>query len=248
MILSNKSVLIVFLAFLSGVFCISLPVCAEEYPIVIEAEISVVLSAERDGVLTFLNVDVGDWVEKDEVIGEVYHKELMLQKEQSVSRIEYMKVQLENLTKLNEKGLVPDEELAKVQMEYQVNQKEIDIYEAMIQRSRIKAPFPGLVVERKTEPYEWVRNGQPVVEIYGANKLRAVADIPAEVAFRLNEGQKVNIFFPDLNKETEAVLSVFSPRVDVRSNTVKVYWKVTPRIGKQRLVPGMKGIVKFGSQ
>lgn len=221
-------------------------IAAETFPAVVEAEVRAVISAEREGVLTRLPVGAGDRIASGGVLAEVFHQDLILQKELHEATREYHQIQVENLDRLNARGMVTDEELAKARMDLEVNQKEIRMVENQIRRSTIRAPFGGVVIRREVEPHEWVRPGQPVVELYDPKALRIVADIPAELAFRLKEGDAHRFFFPDLNRELSATLRVFTPQVDVRSNTVKVFWSVPT--GQRELLPGTKGVWRIDAE
>ena len=221
-------------------------VWADEFPVVVEAEVRATLSAERSGVLSKLNVDVGDYIKKGRTVGVVFHDDIVLKKQQREVSKKYKDVQLENLTKLNEKGLATDEEVAKAKMDSVVNEKEIRIIQTEIDRSRIRAPFSGRVIERLVQPHEWVTPGKEVIKMYAPRKLRIVADIPADIAVEWEKAKEDILFFPDLNKEVKAKIKVFAPEVDVRSNTIKVYWTVSSKeMKKADLLPGMKGILKI---
>ncbi len=232
-----------------GLVAVVAPGAAEQFPAVVEAEVRAVIAAEQEGVLYDLDVDVGDGVGAGQVLAVVFHRDLTLKLEQEEATREYFEVLVENMTKLNEKGLVTNEELAKARMESEVNAKEIERYQSMIERSHIKAPFSGLVVSRQIQPHEWVRPGQPVIELYDPRKLRIVADIHANIAHRMKAGESHPIFFPDLDQEVPAKVAVFAPQVDVRSNTIKVYWRVDGAKGRKAgLLPGMKGVLQLGSE
>jgi membrane fusion protein, multidrug efflux system len=217
--------------------------------VVVEAESRAVLAAELEGVLTYLEVDVGDPVKNGAVLAEVYHQDRLLHRERLGATRTYLEILVENLTRLNEKGLATDEELAKAEMDLKVNAKEIEIVESQINRAQVRAPFSGTVVTRHIQPHEWVQPGQPVVEIYDPRKLRVVADISADVAVSMKAGDKQSLRFPDLGESVTAKVTVFSPQVDVRSNTIKVFWSVGARDARRvGLLPGMKGVLEYGAE
>lgn len=218
---------------------------AEEFPVIVEAEEQAVISAEREGVLTALKVNTGDAVRRNGLMAVVYHQDLVLRKELYQANTEYLKTKVENISRLSEKGLSTDEELALARKELAVNGKEINIIESEISRSLIHAPFSGIIINREVQPHEWVKPGQPVVEMYDPNELRIVADIPSEIAVNMKKGQTDVLFFPALKREVTAELKVFTPHVDVRSNTIKIYWSVQET---DDLLPGMKGVLKLGKQ
>jgi len=195
----KQKYIILSLSFLVILLCGSLCM-ADEFPVVVEAEVRAVLSAEQEGVLSSLNVDTGSRVKKGETLAVVFHNDLILKKEQNGYKREYLIKQVENLGKLNEKKLVTDEELARAKMELAVNEKESSIFDTYIEHSKIRSPFSGVVVTRHIQPHEWVKPGQPVVELYDPDKLKIVADIPSETALSFKPGESHILFFPDLKK------------------------------------------------
>jgi RND family efflux transporter MFP subunit len=221
---------------------------AEQFPAVIEAESKAVVAAEREGVLMELHIDVGDRVKKGDLIATVFHKDMLIKKQQYEATRKFLTRMVENLTKLNEKGMATDDEKAKAEMDLAVNLKETEILQNMIDRSQVRAPFSGVIVNRQIQPHEWIRAGQPVSEMYDPDKLRIVADIPAEIAVGLKSGRTDTFYFPDVKQDVKAKFKLSFPQVDVRSNTVKIYWVVEPAERKKaHLVPGMKGVLKLGS-
>lgn len=219
---------------------------ADRYPVVVEAQVKAVIAAERAGVLSRLRVDAGDRVKKGRVLATVFHEGLVLRKELYEANKKYFAFQVDNLTKLNEKGIATDQELEKARMDLAVNSKEIGMVQTEIDRSVIRAPFSGVVVNRQVQPHEWVTPGKPVVEMYNPAKLRVVADLPSNVGVNLKPGRTDSFYFPDLKSEVEGKLQVVVPRVDVRSNTIKVYWRVN-RAQAKELMPGMKGILEIAA-
>jgi len=57
-------------------------------------------------------------------------------------------------------------------LEAQVSQAELDAAADNIQRRQIKAPIPGMVVQRYRHVGEWVKEGDPVVHIIRMDRLR----------------------------------------------------------------------------
>ncbi len=98
----NRFVAVLFLLLAASSF----PAYAEQFPVVVEAKVRAEISAEREGVLFKLNVDVGNSVKKNALLASVFNRELVLRKEQLEATRKYLDVQVENKTKLNEKGMV----------------------------------------------------------------------------------------------------------------------------------------------
>ncbi len=220
---------------------------AEQFPVVVEAEEMATVPAQRGGgVLTHLNVSVGDRVAKGDVLGVVFHKDMSLKKRELEAKKRYLETQLENLTRLNEKGMSTDIELAKAKTDLTVSRIGMQLADMQIGKSFIKAPFSGVIVTTHIRVHEWVSGG-PLVDMYNPEALRIVAGIPSEIAVTFKPGREDILFFPDIGQEVKATFKVLSPQVDVRSGTIKVYWTVSKgELKKARLLPGMKGVLKLG--
>ena len=217
----------------------------ESYPVIFEAVQHAVLSAERPGVLNQFDADVGKAVKKGSVIASVDTKELGLRKKRAEQMVKYLSVQVKDLSKLSKEGLATNESLAKAQMENEAARTDIEIIKHQIGKSYIRAPFSGVVVRRLVQPHEWVTEGQPVVEIVDPGKLKAIANIPSYLAVALKKGDKHTFVVHDLNISITGTVNAVAPEVDERSNTAQVIWNVE-NLEKTKLLPGMKGEVRFG--
>lgn len=213
------------------------------YPAIFEANQKAVLSAERSGVLTQLNCDVGDTVKKGAVIGRLDTAELGLKKKRAETALKHLNVQVSELTSLKKRGLATNEDVARAVMERDVTKTDVDLIKRQIADSLIVAPFNGVIVRRNAQPHEWVTAGQPVVDMVNLDNIRAIANIPANIAVNLKPEAVHAFFVSDLNAEVEGTVLTVAPEVDERSNTVQVIW--TMKKGDRQLLPGMKGEVRI---
>jgi len=227
-----------------GALCTVSLAQAAGFPVVIEAKRVAVLSAERAGVLDKFAIEPGQTVKAKQVLAELNSTELRLEIKRQKHRLTYLQAKFENLRRLNQSGLAPDEQVAEIRMERDVVQAEISVLSHYISRSRIRAPFSGRVVERQVRQHEWVTAGQPLLSMVDPKQLRATANLPTPVAITLKVGAEHSVEIPALPGQPIAVkvLSV-SPQVEVQSDTVQVMWQVVkPPV---KLLSGMKGVVRL---
>lgn len=208
-------------------------------PVIVEAHSRVILSAEADGTLTKLPVETGDEVKKGQLLANVFTGHLGLERKSMRHNYSYKNTEVENLQRLNQRGLSTDEELAKAKMERNIVKAKIDALSLKIARSAIRAPFNGRVVQTLVEQHEWVKAGQPVVEVIDTDRLRVVANLPSMLAVKLVLGDQKKVRVRDLNQVVDVTLTSMTPAVDEQSNTVRTYWEVIGGAGK--LLAGMKG-------
>lgn len=208
-------------------------------PVIFEAQNRATLSAERDGVLVAFDVDTGKRVKKGTVLARVDSGDLALGKKRHELNLKFLNAQLDNLSKLNARGLATDEEVEKAKMESGVTRTDIDILRRQIVHSRIVAPFTAVVVKRLVQPHEWVTAGQPVVELVDPVSLRVVGNVFSEDAVNIKIGDEHRVHVNAIGTDIVAKVKAITPAVDEQSNTVLVVWSVVQ--GHSKLLAGMKG-------
>lgn len=240
----------IFLA-ICFIVCWSSNLLAQEaYPVLFESVKMAVLSSKRTGVLESLKFDIGDTVKKGDTIASVDSKEVSLLQKRSELVLKHMNVQVENLTKLNQRGLATTEDLAEARKERDIARTDIEIFKRQISNSNITAPFDCIVVKRFVDRFEWVTEGQPVVEVLNPGELKAVGNIPSHMAVQLSKGTIHSFYVHDLALSITGTVTAVAPEVDERSNTAQVIWKIDKsqmdESLRDKLLPGMKGEVRFG--
>jgi len=220
---------------------------ADTFPVIVEAKNHAILSASREGALIKFGVDMGDRVKKGDFLGMLFHKDLIVEKKRREAKMAYWKKRTAEISSLNRSGFASNEEMERAKMERIVNESEAEIIKIRIQRSKFYAPFDGVIVKRFVRPFEWVKSGQPVVEIYNQNRLYFVVSLPSKRALETPAGQRRRFFVPDMGAYIEATFSLSEPLVDARSNTIKTYWLIPGSENRpaSRLLPGMKGVMEI---
>ncbi len=180
------------------------------------------VAAMRDGVLEKMEIKIGMTVKKDGLIGTLHAEtpKLAMKKAQlaaeSTALIAKAKAQVEfdkavcainvNLQKRGQ-GYVSNEEIRKAEAQLMVDLAglqeaedkhkqdiaEFNLAVQAVDEFTIKAPFTGIVIDRKKNPGEAVRANEPVVTLFNLEKMRAFAYVPTEYAWRIKVGQIVEI-------------------------------------------------------
>jgi RND family efflux transporter MFP subunit len=176
----------------------------------------------REGVIAKMELQIGMPVKQNGVIG-VLHSEiadLTVRKNQlqadSIAPQEKAKAQKDvaiSVVARNQNlngrkpGMVSDEDVAKAIGELNVaeaqfheaveNQAiataELKLAQRILEEHTIRAPFDGVVLKRMRNPGESVRANDAVVELGNINKLCAESYVPLSYAYRVKEGQVVEI-------------------------------------------------------
>ena len=144
----------------------------------------------------------------------------------------------EELRRLNSVGSL---ELAQAQAAVGRAEAEVATARVLVERSRIRAPYPGRVAERRVRELQYVQPGQPVLEIIDDGALELEFIVPSQWLTGLAPGQPLVVTLDETGHDYTAVLTRLGVRVDPVSQTVKATAVVTGE--HPELVPGMSGRV-----
>jgi RND family efflux transporter MFP subunit len=180
------------------------------------------VAALREGVLEKMELQIGMPVKKDGTIGFLHRRfaELTVEKAKRQAEItgtlEKAKAEVEvavhvvgrdRLLNARKPDMVAAEEAAKHVGEYKVaiaseqearekqaiDRAEYDLAVQTLDEHTIKAPYDGIITKRMKHPGESVRANDAVVELGNLNRLAADCYVPIEYAYRVKEGQAVEI-------------------------------------------------------
>ncbi|MBT2971934.1 MAG: efflux RND transporter periplasmic adaptor subunit [Candidatus Thiodiazotropha sp. (ex Ctena orbiculata)] len=216
---------------------------------VIEPSMSVELSSRIDGILEAVSVDVGDRIERHQVIAK-------LESEVELAALEYARAkasinsdvrlqevslaygrrQLGRVKELHEKNLSSFQDFDKVETEtrltrYRLAQAkenkflaELDLKqaEALYNRHTIRSPIGGIVVERYLNPGESVEE-RPIIKIARINPLRVEVVAPITMLGKVKTGQ-LALVTPELpvGGNHQAVVKIVDPILDAASGTFRI--------------------------
>jgi len=110
------------------------------------------------------------------------------------------------------------------------------------QKTTIRAPFNGLVLEKNTERGEWVSAGGQVAIIADDRDVEIVADVPQGLLGYLKEGQQIDI--RSGKQEFQGRFSHFVPKGDVATRTFSVKLRLKNNFD---LIEGMEAHVMLPS-
>lgn len=149
------------------------------------------LSAEVDGRLIQV-AEPGQRVELGDVIAKIDDQTLTLRAQELRAeiarvnaRLTFLEAELKRFQRLAETNLAAVSQIEQTRADRDVAKSDLDVansrlaqVETQLDRTEIKAPFPGLVVERVAQAGERVGVGARVVRLYNPDDLEVVARAP----------------------------------------------------------------------
>ena len=127
----------------------------------------------------------------------------------------------------------------------QLRDEEKNLAEIELLRRSITAPLAGLVVNVTVQPGEAIGAGETAVRIVSTRKLRVIASIDRQYAFKLKKGHAAEFILAIDDEPTTfpAKIVFVSPEIRFTEQTFDVWAEVENLDGQ--LLPGMKGSLKI---
>lgn len=180
------------------------------------------LSAEVEGRLISV-AEPGQRVEAGDVIAKIDDQTLTLRAQELraeiarvKARLTFTEAELKRFQRLAETNLAAVSQIEQTRADRDVAQSDLDIansrlaqVETQLARTEIKAPFPGLVVERVAQAGERVGVGARVVRLYNPDDLEVVARAPLNYYRYVQSGDILGVVARDEEIES-AVRRVYS--------------------------------------
>lgn len=203
---------------------------------VVEAVRQSTVAAQTQGRIVELRVDVGDRVQRGDVIARIDPQEasqVVATAEAEVARAEAgltnARVNLERTKKLVEQKFVSEAALDKAETDFAAAKAQLAAARAGAGQARtgrsytvIVAPFSGVVATRHVDLGEMAQPGRPLVTLFDPKDLRALVTVPQARLAEMRSPIEASVELPALGKRVRARDVTVLPSADARTHTTQV--------------------------
>jgi RND family efflux transporter MFP subunit len=218
---------------------------------VVEATRQSTVSAQIAGRVKTVLFDVGDRVNKGQVILRIDQREAaqavagsQAQMLQAQANLQNAQATLERNKQLLAQKFVSQAAVDKAQAEYQVALAQAAASKAGAGQAddaqgytTVVAPFGGLVAARLVEVGEMVMPGTPLMTGFDPSALRVVVNVPQEKLAEIGRHPQASIEVPSLNRWIKAASTIVQPLADARTHSTQV--RITLPTNQTGIYPGM---------
>lgn len=216
-----------------------------------EAWLETIVAAEEPGLVLKMLVDEGQSVRKGQVLCETDQSRLKLKIEVAKAALAEAKVLLaqserewERQKRLFSINSVSEKAYENAQFENEAALRkverlgaEINVLEDQLKKKRIKAPVSGSVTKRHALVGQWLKTGDPVVNLAVLNPIRVMVPVPGRYVTGIKVGEKARVTFDALPaREFEGRIAAVIPSANNATRTFPVRVEV----------PNVEGDVKAG--
>lgn len=204
----------------------------------VEANEQIVVVAEIDGSVERLPFREGDAVDRGALLCQLEDSEISAQVERARAVRDQSKASFDRVKAVVEKGAGSPQDLDDAAAALRVAEADLALAEARLAKTRVTAPFAGMVGPRRVSPGAFVRAGEAMTELTQLQQVKVVFSAPERFVARMERGAAVTVrstAFPDLSFDGR--IDVVDPVLDPATRSLQVIARVDN--AQMRLRPGM---------
>ncbi len=202
----------------------------------LEGLIDPTIAAEVSARVIKVHVSPGDQVKQGELIATLDASDFAMQRNEALAEVARIKAQLKNQSKivvrnqaLVDKKFISQNAVDNEQAQENVLKEQLVAARARVgsinhnsNKSRIVAPISGIIERRLVGAGDFVRVGDPIVQIVSKQKLRAHLPFPEYIGAQLKPGLKVRLTTPASNTAIETTIQELKPLITEGNRTIDV--------------------------
>lgn len=217
---------------------------------VVEARRQATISAEVSGKVEEVNFDIDDRVEKGEVVLRISDREYRARVKQARAalaeadaNLQEAKLKYDRSASLLQKNLIAKSAIDEASASYKAAQARLasaranlEQAEEQLERTVVRAPYSGVVVDRHVEPGESILPGQPFLTGYEPGILRVSANVPQSRIASLRDRREVRVVLED-SRSFAVERVIIHPFANPKNHSFPVRLDLAP--ATDGLFPGM---------
>ena len=215
----------------------------------IEADETVQIVSEVSGIVRRLTFTEGQPVGRGALIASLDDREIEADAARADAQRNQAKANAGRAVRLAEQNLISTQQLEDLRTSLAVAEANAASARAKYEKTRIRAPFGGLLGRRRVSPGAYVRAGDPITELARVQDVRVNFSAPERYLKQLRRGIPVEVTTPAFpNEMFVGKVTVVDPIIDPASRTVQLVARI-PNPGL-KLKPGMSANVSvtFGER
>jgi membrane fusion protein, multidrug efflux system len=205
---------------------------------------SVVLSSEISGRIARIHFSEGRPVQRGQLLFELDDSVHRAEVEQAHANLTLSQRNHERAEELYERRLVSTRERDEAAARLELDRASLQLAEAHLARTRIRAPFAGVAGLRQVSPGDYVNPGQALVSVEALSSLKVDFRLAEISLSRVSVGQTLNLLVDAYPGESfPGTVYAIDPRLAVETRSVGVRARVPNPEG--RLRPGLFARVRL---
>jgi membrane fusion protein (multidrug efflux system) len=187
------------------------------------AQEDVELSAEASGIITDILFEEGSSVEEGDLLVKINDSELQAEKRRATFRLNLAEQREERQQALLERGGISQDDYDATLNEVNVIRSELDLINAQINQTEIRAPFSGQVGLKYVSEGSYISPNSQIASLQSLNPVKIDFSIPERYIARVGIGDKVSFTVQGVDSTFAGDVYAIEPRIsrDTRSISIR---------------------------
>jgi len=210
------------------------------YSSTVQANVTNNIAPQSGGRIQKLNVDVGDFVSKGQILAEMDRVQL----DQAELKLRNDETELERVRTLLAQGGISQADFDQLELACNVSRSS---YKNLLENTVLRSPVSGVVTARNYDRGDMYAMAQPIYTVQQITPVKILVAISETEYTKVKKGDKVSLTADALPGKTfEGTVGRLYPTMDAATHTFNV--EVIVPNGKRELRPGMyvRATVNFG--
>ncbi len=208
----------------------------------IEAGEAITVVAEIQGALVSLPFREGQSVRKGALIAQLDDAQLKAEVARAEALRDQRRITYERVKEIVDQNAAAPQDLDDAAANLKMAEADLDLARARFEKTRIVAPWDGVIGARQVSPGAFLRPGDPITELAAIQEIKVTFSAPERYLSRLKRGAPVTVSAPAFpGVEVTGVIDVVDPVLDPVLRSAKILARVRNPGGRFR--PGMSANV-----
>ncbi len=188
----------------------------------VETKENLIIYPQFSGILTSLNVVAGQKVSKGQLLGMIDDGGLSQQLAQAQSQLSLAKTTFERQKRLWDQKIGSEIQFLQAQTNMISQQKMVSQIKAQLAKTRIVAPFSGVIDETLIERGQVVAPGQGLMRIVNLNNMYVSTSVPETYIGKLKVGTSVDVYLTSLDKNYSGKIRQVANNINPNNRTFTI--------------------------
>lgn len=210
----------------------------------LDADQSIVISPEIDGVVTSIDFTDGQRLNKGDMIVSLDSGSLKARLMQTQARVKLTRANHDRAERLRKQGSGTERALDEALNDMRSAEADLAAAQADLDKANITAPFTGIIGLRQVSLGQYLKAGSPIATLADVDHLRIDFRVSEVFLTRINKDQEVSVRLDAMPDESfKGVITAIDPVIDVAGRAIRVRAVLPNESGKLR--PGLFGRVSI---
>ena len=208
----------------------------------IDAEENVQVNAQAMGVITNVYVSIGQNVSKGQVLAQIDDAVLRQNIAQVQTQLDLATILFNRQKNLWDQKIGTEVQYLSAKTQKESLEKQVAIVKQQASMYKIKSPISGTIDQMDYKVGQAVQPGVPGMRVINTSNLKAKALVSETYAGRINKGDEVLVYYPNINDSLNTKLSFASKTIDPASRSYNIEVNLP---SKSSFQPNMLAILKI---